>query len=88
MKKLNQQGIGHIVLALAIVVLGVATFAGLRVMQSSTSGSQSNVVSRSGEPKVIKSKADVKKASVSLDNTAIDGAVNPASLDKDLNSLL
>lgn len=88
MTTLTQRGSSHIIIGLALVVLSVVGLAGYRVMHTSDNMVSSNVPSRSSEPTVIRSTADVKKASAALKDTAIDGTVNPAQLDSDLNSLL
>ena len=87
MKTLNQRGSSHLVLILAVVVVVVAGVVGYRVMN--TSETNTDVVSsKASEPDSIKSTADVKRASAALDDTAIDGPVNPDQLDSDLNALL
>ena len=88
MKTLNQRGSSHLVLILAVIVLAGVSFAGYRVMNSSEASTPDVVSSKAGEPDSIKSTADVKKASAALEDTAIDGPVNPAQLDSDMQSLL
>lgn len=92
MKKLrnNQNGVGHIVgIVLLLVVVAVAAI-GYRVAQNS----DANKVDSSAQPAAvvvpskIQSTADVKKADRALDNSGIDGSVDPNSLNNDLNSLL
>lgn len=88
MTTLNQRGSSHIVVALALIVVAVAGFAGYRVMNAGNTAAPSEVSrSTSSEPASIKSTADVKKASKALDNTAAD-SVNPSQLDNDLNAVL
>lgn len=88
MKTLNQRGSSHLVAVLAVIVLVGVGAAGYRVMQMGNTTSPDVVSSKAGEPGSIKSTADVKKASAALDDTAIDGPVNPAQLDSDMQSLL
>lgn len=88
MKLSNQQGSSHIVVVLAVLVLVGVGAAGYRVMHTSDSTAPDVISSKNSEPASIKSAADVKRASAALNDTSIDGKVNPAQLDKDLNSLL
>lgn len=90
MKKLNQQGVGHIVgIVLLLVVVGVALI-GYRVAQNSDANQVSNTTDAPAVvvPDKIQSTADVKKADRALDNSGIDGSVDPTTLDQDINSLL
>ncbi|MDB5164774.1 MAG: hypothetical protein JWL89_400, partial [Candidatus Saccharibacteria bacterium] len=47
-----------------------------------------STASQPGVPATLKSASDVRKADKALDNTAIDGQVNPNRLDSDLDALL
>ena len=87
----DQRGIGHLLLLAALAVVTLVGVAGYRVVNTADTGSSDSVSissSSAGEVKEIKSKADLQKADNSLDNTAIDGSVNPNQLDHDLNALL
>ncbi len=89
MKLNNQRGSSHIVLILGVVVVVAVAAVGYRVVSSTDTGTANTSISaKTSEPASIKSSADIKKASAALDDTAIDGSVNPAQLDRDLNSLL
>lgn len=84
----NQRGSSHLVLLLGLLVISVAGFVGYRVMQvDSPIVSTAPALLSSDGPKTIKSSADLKKAESALDNTAIDGGVNPGALDSDLNAV-
>ena len=90
MTKFNQKGSTHIVAVVGVLVIAVAGFVGYRVLnanQTESAGSAKPVATQSTVPKKISTKADVIKASKALDETAIDGSVNPNQLDQDLNSL-
>ena len=87
----NQRGSSHVVLVLAVVVIAAVGIIGYRVTQNqdpaavSTSTTPATTSEDSG---AINSKADLKDAEASLDNTAIDSSVNPDQLDDDINALL
>ena len=84
----NQQGIGHVVLLLTLVVVAGVGFAGWRVYSGTkTTGDTATVQSGASVPATLKTKADVTAAANQLDGTSVD-SVNPDSLDSDLNSLL
>lgn len=88
---LNQRGSSYIVAILAVGVVAGVGVIGYRVVNKPvTTDSTSPLVSNSSTkvPTTIKSKADVRKADAALSTTAVDGSVNPAQLDSDLNSLL
>jgi hypothetical protein len=90
MKKLNNQGVGHIVgIVLLVVVVAVAAI-GYRVAQNSDANQVSSTSEAPGVvvPDKIQSTADVKKADRALDNSGIDGSVDPSTLDQDIDSLL
>jgi hypothetical protein len=84
----SQQGSGHIVAIVGVLVIAVVAFAGYRVLNTSKtdnsdaaqpiSASQKEVEA----PATVQSKADVNKANTALDSTAIDGSLN-----SDINSL-
>jgi hypothetical protein len=87
----DQKGIGHWLLLGALTLIVVVGVAGYRVAHNTNTGSTDNTSishSTKATPTAIKSKADVKAAAQTLDNTAIDSSVDPHQLDSDLNSLL
>ncbi len=88
MKTLNQRGSSHLVLVIAVLSLVVISAVGYQVMNSSNEPSSSVNSSKTGEPDSIKSSADLKRASAALEDTSIDGAVDPDQLDSDINALL
>ena len=83
----NQQGIGHVVALLVLVLVAAVAFAGWRVMNANKT-SDTTAQTASQTPSVLKTKADVTKAANELDATSVDSTVNPDSLDSDINSLL
>ena len=83
----NQQGIGHVVALLVLVLVAAVAFAGWRVMNANKT-SDTTARAASQTPSVLKTKADVTKAANELDATSVDSTVNPDSLDSDINSLL
>ena len=86
----NQSGSGLVVVALLVLVIGLAGFAGYRVAHKdkSASNKDASVSQQTQPPAKIQSSADLKKANKALDSTAIDSTVNPGQLDNDVNSLL
>jgi hypothetical protein len=90
MKALNQKGIGHVAgVVLVLVVLAVGAV-GYRVYQNSTQSSESTTLTSNpvSVPDKFKTTADLKKADRALDNSGIDGSVDPNSLNQDLSFLL
>ena len=90
MKKLNSQGVGHVVgIVFLVVILGVAAV-GYRVAKTSDANTVSDTTNVPAVvvPDKIQSTADVKKADRALDNSGIDGSVDPSDLDQDINALL
>jgi flagellar basal body-associated protein FliL len=87
--RLNQSGVGHLVMLLAVVVIAAVGIVGYRVMSSSDSDSDTATTSQSAvkDSSQMKTKADVQQASTELDNTSLND-VDPAQLDSDLNSIL
>jgi len=82
----NEQGVGHLLLALLlVVVVGGVAFAGWRVMSKPTT--VATTTATNSVPAKLSSKSDVRAAVKALDETSLDG-LNPDQLDSDLNSLL
>lgn len=87
MKKLNNRGIAHLVIILAVVVVAAIGLVGYIVVNNNHD--QAGTVSATdGIPTTIKTKADLNQASKALDETSIDDSLNPNQLDADLNALL
>ncbi|MDL2363102.1 MAG: hypothetical protein QFB86_01825 [Patescibacteria group bacterium] len=86
MKTNIQSGFSHVLVVVALLVVGVTGFAGYRVMHSSSSN-DSTVSMKASEPAVLHNAADVRKAKKALDETASTD-VNPSQLDSELNALL
>jgi hypothetical protein len=88
---LNQAGVGHIAAVFVIVFLGVAGFAGYKVVTMNKAASTTSTVTFSPKvPKTITSKADLAQAGKALDSTSaqVDSSLNDNSLNADLNDLL
>lgn len=90
MKQLHnsQQGVGHLAAIVLVLVVAAVAVIGYRVAQNSNTTTTSNSPAAIVVPDKIQSTADVKKADRALDNSGIDGSVDPNTLDGDLNSLL
>ena len=89
MKKTNQTGFAFIAILLAVVAVGLITFAAVRIKGSGSNVSSSAVLTtRTKVPAKISSPSDLKRASKALDETPVDSGVNPDQLDNDLDSLL
>lgn len=89
MKKLTQQGSTPLVLFLAVAVIAAVGVVGYRVMNTDTTEDTTATVQTKAEsavPDTISSTADLNQAEAALNSTDID-AVNPSSLDSDLNAL-
>jgi hypothetical protein len=87
----NQAGSSHLIAILGVLIIAVVAFAGYRVLNSSNPDASSDngtvVSTQSKVPNTINNKTDLNKASNALDQTSIDGDVNPNSLNNDLNAL-
>jgi hypothetical protein len=88
MKRLNNQGMGHLVLLVAAIVVVAISVVGLRLTR--TDAPTASTVGRVGTikaPASIKSTADLDKASQSLNTTPIDNSLDTSSLDTAIGSL-
>jgi uncharacterized protein YpmB len=86
-RSLNQTGVSHLIVVLAVVVLGAVGFASYRVMQMNKPATQDAAVTTK-TPAKIQSKTDLEKASKSLDDENVDKTLDSSQLDDDLNSML
>lgn len=91
MKKLhtNSDGFSPVILLAIIVFVGITGVLAYRYLdtyysQSPTLSSQT----QGGHTEKINSKADVQKASDSLDQTDVDKSLDSSQLDQDVNDLL
>jgi hypothetical protein len=93
MHKKSESGVGHVLLLfLVLAVAAVVGVVGWRVMQNQ-GDKAGNVtvtqpVAKTGAPDQINSAADLSQAQATLNQTNVDGDVNPNSLNSDVNSLL
>lgn len=86
----NQKGFGLLIVIAAIAVVGIGSFAAMRVMNKtaiSPVASSAPAVLPSKIPEKLQSPSDLQQASTALDATTVDSGVNPDQLDADLNSL-
>lgn len=91
MKKLllNSDGFSPVILLAVIVFVGVTGVLAYRYLD--TYYSQSPALSSQGQgasAEKINSKADIQKASDSLDQTDVDKSLDSSQLDQDVNDLL
>jgi flagellar basal body-associated protein FliL len=91
----SESGLAHVVLLILImVVIAAIIFVGLRVVSNQNTGETTGSVpapvasSNTTVPGTIKNNADLSAAQASLNQTNIDGDLNPDSLNADLNSVL
>lgn len=88
MKRLDNHGIGHLVLLVAAVVVVAISVVGLRLTRTDAPAvSTVSTVKGLKTPTTIKSTADLDKVSQSLDSTAIDSTMDTSSLDTAIGSL-
>jgi hypothetical protein len=87
----NQNGIGHLALIFVLVFVAVVGFAGYTVMTNKPADDTNSSVTLSPEvPEKISSREDLVTTSKALDgsSSAVDGGLNDAALDADLNDML
>lgn len=85
-KSLNQKGAVPLVIALAVLVLGVLITAGYFVVTNHTK--KKDATQSQAVPNTIESKSDLEQTSKALDSGNLDSDLDPAALDEDLNDLL
>lgn len=84
----NQRGSSHVMIFLVLGLIVIVGLVAFRVNSAEAPTVATTLPSRSTDaPKDIKSTADLRKAESALDETQIDGTVNPNKLDEDLNAL-
>jgi uncharacterized protein (UPF0333 family) len=90
MKKTSQTGFAHLGSLLLVLVLVVIAFAGYKVAQNHNSKvkNSTSTAANTEQVQTIKSASDLDKAQTTLDNTNVDGDLNPDSMDQDVQSLL
>ncbi len=91
----NQQGFSQVIfLVIALLIVGVVSFAAFRVLSTNNSNSEvskspaSTTSSDGAVPVVIESDQDLEQASDSLNQTNLDQDLNTSQLDQDINTLL
>lgn len=90
----SQTGIGHIVVIMALLMVGVVGFAGYKVVTKqpaqSTAVRGSSQVDSIAVPAKISTKADLETTTKALDgsSTQVDSGLNDNSLDADLSDML
>ncbi len=82
----SQDGIGHLLALLIIVVVVAVGFAGYTVWKAG----QKDTETATTQSSAIKTKADLKNTATLLDTTAsqLDDALDPSVLDADIDKLL
>jgi uncharacterized protein (UPF0333 family) len=92
MKSKSESGLAHVVLLiLVLLVIGVIVFVGMRVVEDQNTGETTGsapVASSNASSGKIKNAADLNTAKAQLNQTNVDGDLNPSSLDADLNDVL
>jgi Tfp pilus assembly protein PilV len=90
MKKQFQNGFAHLSLLLLVLVVAVVGLIGYKVAKNNSTDNSQSSVSKSSTPQVetIKTAADLDQAKTTLNNTNLDGDLNPDSLNNDVNNLL
>jgi hypothetical protein len=87
MKKHLQKGFAHLGLLLLVLVIVIVALVGYKVANNN---SNSTTTTTTSIPKVqtINSKADLDKATATLNSANVDSDLNPSALDQDVQSLL
>jgi uncharacterized protein HemX len=88
--KRTQKGFAHLALILLLLVVVIVAFAGYKVVknrQDKTSANKTSTV-LTNPSQSINNKADLDKASNTLNSQSVDSDLNPASLDSDISNLL
>jgi hypothetical protein len=92
MKRLNQSGVAHVIILLAVVIVAVVGFASWRVLDNDDSKSsntaQTAANAQQEQANKLENPGDVKKASAELDAEDVDKSLDSSQLDADLNDLL
>ncbi len=88
MKRLNNQGIGHILVLVALVVIAGVGYVGWHIRQANSAVVSQVSSSHVAAPKTIHNTADLQKASAALDSASIDQSLDTTSLDSAENNLL
>jgi Flp pilus assembly protein TadG len=88
--KRTQKGFAHLALVLLILVVAIVAFAGYKVVKNRQDKTAANTTSTAitNSSQTINSKADLDKASSTLNSQSVDSDLNPASLDSDISNLL
>lgn len=89
MKKHTQKGFAHLGILLLVLVVAVVALAGYKVYKNGQNTVTNSSVTAAGQAiQPIKSAADLNTAQNTLNNTNLDGDLNPDALNQDVNSLL
>lgn len=88
----SQAGIGHIVVVMVLLLVGVVGFAGYKVLtkNANTDSTASSVNATPPVPDKISTKADLETTGKTLDNSSsqLDSGLNDGALDADMNDML
>jgi len=88
----SEQGVGHLIFLLPVVVIAAEALVGYRVATDKNSGNSSKssqqTVSETVTPQTISNAKDLNQAQSAVDSSNLDGDLNPSQMDSDVNSLL
>ncbi|HSW78608.1 MAG TPA: hypothetical protein VLF88_01130 [Candidatus Babeliales bacterium] len=91
MKNRLQSGFAHQGILLLVIVVAIITAIGYKVASDQNNKANNSVTAGSTavpEGPVIKTTADLDKATQALNSEDVDGNLNPDSLDQDVQSML
>lgn len=89
-KRISQNGFGHTLVLLLLVVVAVVALVGYKVMKNQTSTRLSSETSSTplSTASTIKTSADLQKAETTISNQNVDSDLNPDQMNDDIDSLL
>lgn len=92
-QKKSEQGVGHVLPILVMVVLVAITFVGYRVLKGQDKNttpvsSQQATKAKTAAPQTINSGKDLNQAQSAVNSSNVDSDLNPNQMDSDVNSLL
>jgi uncharacterized protein HemX len=88
----SEQGVGHLLLLLGVVVIAAIAFVGYRVAtdkNSSTSSKSSQATTaETAAPQAINNTKDLEQAQSAVNSSNLDSDLDSSQMDSDVNSLL
>jgi len=88
MKKQLQYGFAHLGLLLVLAVAVVIALVGYKVASNNTKPVGDGATATTQSVSRIRTAGDLDKVKATLNNTNLDGDLNPSSLNQDVQSLL